>query len=168
MFLTSSFYLYFIFRNFQAYLLLRNSILSSRNYSLCLRTFAKNILLGKNKSIWQQLPTPNFDKVCNWRQVRISYKIFAFLPHPITLLLVICFELPITQTVFDFPWRFKLSGVDCMMGANLIPLSSSILCQFMLNYNFFNLYSQNKIQRKMQCSKQSCILTNCFSLCYTQ
>ena len=35
------------------------------------------------------------------------------LPHPISLLLVICFELPITRTVFDFPRRFELSRVDC-------------------------------------------------------
>ena len=30
-----------------------------------------------------------------------------------SLLLVIFFELPITRTFFDFPWRFGLSGVDC-------------------------------------------------------
>ena len=41
--------------------------------------------------------------------------ILAFLPNLIqSLLLVICLELPITQTVFDdFPGRFELSGVDC-------------------------------------------------------
>ena len=41
--------------------------------------------------------------------------VLAFLPHLIqSLVLVICFELPITQTVFDdFPGRFELSGVDC-------------------------------------------------------
>ena len=33
--------------------------------------------------------------------------------HPISLLLGICFELPITRTVFDFPRRFELSRVDC-------------------------------------------------------
>ena len=31
-------------------------------------------------------------------------------PHPIHLL--ICFELSITRTLFDFPRRFELSGVD--------------------------------------------------------
>ena len=30
-----------------------------------------------------------------------------------SLLLAIFFELPITRTFFDFPWRFGLSGVDC-------------------------------------------------------
>ena len=32
---------------------------------------------------------------------------------PFSLLLAIFFELPITRTFFDFPWRFGLSGVDC-------------------------------------------------------
>ena len=40
--------------------------------------------------------------------------VLAFFPHPISLLLVICFELPITRTIFDFPRRFELSGVDCI------------------------------------------------------
>ena len=31
-----------------------------------------------------------------------------FLPHSAKI-----FELPITRTFFDFPWRFELSGVDC-------------------------------------------------------
>ena len=35
------------------------------------------------------------------------------LPHPVSLLLGICFELPITRAVFDFPRRFELSRVDC-------------------------------------------------------
>ena len=35
------------------------------------------------------------------------------LSHPVSLLLGICFELPITRTVFDFPRRFELSRVDC-------------------------------------------------------
>ena len=30
-----------------------------------------------------------------------------------SLLPAIFFELPITRTFFDFPWRFGLSGVDC-------------------------------------------------------
>ena len=33
--------------------------------------------------------------------------------HPISLFSVTCFELQITRTSFDFPWRFELSGVDC-------------------------------------------------------
>ena len=31
-----------------------------------------------------------------------------------SLLLAIFFELPITRTFFDFPWRFELSGVNCI------------------------------------------------------
>ena len=30
------------------------------------------------------------------------------------LLPAICFEVPITRIFFDFPWRFKSSGVDCI------------------------------------------------------
>ena len=44
--------------------------------------------------------------------------VLSFLPHPvyflIPLFLVICFELPITRTIFDFPRRFELSGFDCI------------------------------------------------------
>ena len=148
MFLTRAFRLYFIFLIFQAYLSLsRNSTLclASRNYSLRLKIPAKNILLSENKSSQQQLPTPNFECLVakhvmfapnynmffphvytvrfNQWYVSLSYKILEFLPHPITLLLVICVELPITRTVFGFTWRFELSGVDFMMAANLIPPS---------------------------------------------
>ena len=31
----------------------------------------------------------------------------------LSLLPAIFFELPITRTFFDFPWRFELSGVNC-------------------------------------------------------
>ena len=44
-------------------------------------------------------------------------KILAFPPHPFgyfCIIPVICFKLPITQTLFDFPRRFQLSGVDCI------------------------------------------------------
>ena len=34
-------------------------------------------------------------------------------PHPFSLFLIIYFDRPITQTFFDFPWKFKLSGVYC-------------------------------------------------------
>ena len=47
---------------------------------------------------------------CPWSEVRM---ILAFHPHPISLILVICLDLPITRTVMDFPWRFKLSRVYC-------------------------------------------------------
>ena len=51
---------------------------------------------------------------CPWSEV---YMILAFSPlpthHPISLLLVICFKLTITRSVFDFPWRFELLRVDC-------------------------------------------------------
>ena len=48
-----------------------------------------------------------------------SFEVFmllAFIPHPISSFLVICFVLPITRTpanFFYFPWRFELSGIDC-------------------------------------------------------
>ena len=39
-------------------------------------------------------------------------------PHPIHLLIfllpVICFKIPITRTLFDFPKRFQLPGVHCI------------------------------------------------------
>ena len=46
---------------------------------------------------------------CPWSEV---YMILAFspphpTPHPISLLLVICLKLMITQTVFDFPWSYQ-------------------------------------------------------------
>ena len=34
-------------------------------------------------------------------------------PSHSLLVLVIYFELWLTQTIFNFPWRFELSGVDC-------------------------------------------------------
>ena len=40
----------------------------------------------------------------------------------ITLLSAIFFELPITRTFFDFPWRFELSGVDCTYTCQLSRL----------------------------------------------
>ena len=39
--------------------------------------------------------------------------LLEFIPHPISLFSVICFELSITWTIFDFPWRFELLGGDC-------------------------------------------------------
>ena len=48
-----------------------------------------------------------------WLPLQSSVHDTYILPHPISSLLVICFELPITRTVFDFPRRFKLSRVDC-------------------------------------------------------
>lgn len=40
--------------------------------------------------------------------------LLAFIPHPISLLMGICFKLPLyTQNLFNFRRRFELSGVDC-------------------------------------------------------
>ena len=39
--------------------------------------------------------------------------LLAFIPYPIFLFPVICFELQLTRTPFEFPWSFELSGVDC-------------------------------------------------------
>ena len=39
--------------------------------------------------------------------------LLELIPHPISLFSIIYFELLITRTIFDFPWRFELSGVDC-------------------------------------------------------
>ena len=51
-----------------------------------------------------------------WSQVTLEVKCawwLAFVLHPISLFSFFCFDLPITQTFFDFPWRFDLPGVDC-------------------------------------------------------
>ena len=32
---------------------------------------------------------------------------------------VICSQLPISRTFFNFPWRFELSGVDCIFNKKL-------------------------------------------------
>ena len=49
-------------------------------------------------------------------------RLIAFPPPPptpihslILLFQVICFKLPITRTLFDFPRRFELSGVHCTL-----------------------------------------------------
>ena len=42
-----------------------------------------------------------------------SDHLLAFIPHPIFLFPVICFENPLTRTFFNFLRRFELSGVDC-------------------------------------------------------
>ena len=61
---------------------------------------------GKTCHVCTQLEHMVFPHVymhrCNGRYVSLSYKIIEFLPHPITLLLVICFKPPITRTFFDF------------------------------------------------------------------
>ena len=46
---------------------------------------------------------------CPWSEVYtiLPFSSPPFTPHPISLLLVICFKLMITQTVFDFPWSYQ-------------------------------------------------------------
>ena len=56
-----------------------------------------------------------------------------------SLLPAIFFELPITRTFFDFPWRFELSGVNC------ISLSQGIF-----TFLWFQLH---KNKRKTKLSK---------------
>ena len=56
-----------------------------------------------------------FIPCCPWSEVCM---ILAFLPtHSVlaSFFSVISFELPITWTFFDFPRRFELSGVDCLL-----------------------------------------------------
>ena len=45
-------------------------------------------------------------------EVKSTWYLHPFNSMPFFLLLVICFERPITRTVFDFPWRIALSGND--------------------------------------------------------
>ena len=51
-----------------------------------------------------------------------GYMILAFLPHLFSLLLVICFEISITQTVFNFPWRLELLRVNCIKKLILLEI----------------------------------------------
>ena len=44
-----------------------------------------------------------------------------------TLLSAIFFELPITRTFFDFPWRFALSGVDCTSHNRSFELRAQVI-----------------------------------------
>ena len=50
--------------------------------------------------------------------------------HPIFLFPVICFELPLTRTFFDFPRRFELSGVDCTSFVFSMSIAFSITPRF--------------------------------------
>ena len=36
---------------------------------------------------------------------------------------VLCFELPITLPLFDFPWSFELSGVDCIIRSSWLEFA---------------------------------------------
>ena len=52
-----------------------------------------------------------------------------------SLLPAIFFELPITRTYFDFPWRYELSGVDCILFYKRWETHSVLL---KLTFTFFN------------------------------
>ena len=70
------------------------------------------------------------------------YKLFF------SLLPTIFFQLPITRTFFDFPWRFELSGVNCTkyfiniarvtqqrLVASKLNLRQRLACSWELHYN---------------------------------
>ena len=64
-----------------------------------------------------------------------------------SLLPAIFFELPITRTVFDFPWRFELSGVECICSTETAPLTESVItyqsyCQSKRPLNTLSSYQQ--------------------------
>lgn len=50
------------------------------------------------------------------------------LPHPVSLLLGICFELPITRTLVSFPRRFELSQVVCTSIIYIFKLIAGLIC----------------------------------------
>ena len=54
-----------------------------------------------------------FISCCPWTEACMILALTS-LHLLVSLFPVICFELPITWTFFNFPWRFKLSGVDCV------------------------------------------------------
>ena len=65
--------------------------------------------------------------------------LLPFIPHPISLFPVICFELSLTRTFLDFPRKFQLSGVDCI---NMQVYASRIVHpspQGMMSIPFFYL-----------------------------
>ena len=50
----------------------------------------------------------------------------AFVLHPISLFSFLCFDLPITRTFFDFPWRFYLEGSSIGFSGSGISLISGL------------------------------------------
>ena len=109
MFLTiSAFGSYFIFCNFQAYVLFRNSTIASSNYHWCLKILAKNILLSKNKASWQQPRTKNFECLAV-KHVMFGPDYNIFFPY-------VCLYMQPTVYLVKIIWagaNFQLQTLDC-------------------------------------------------------
>ena len=68
------------------------------------------------QALFLKISPPKKRKKKAWSQVTLEVKCawwLAFVLHPISLFSFFCFDLPITRTFFDFPWRFYLPAVDC-------------------------------------------------------
>ena len=59
---------------------------------------------------------------------------FSFLILP-----AIFFELPITRTVFDFPWRFELSAVDYILKIQKGCITSKLASRKKISFHIFTL-----------------------------
>ena len=100
-------------------------------------------------------------------------KIIAFPSHPFAffLLPVICFKLPITRTLFDFPWRFRLSEAYCiyqvlvffLMKRNIILKSRLWFCSS-INYQACRAVKMLKYFPHVTCV----LLRGYVLLCWTQ
>ena len=75
------------------------SVQSNRMFSHVLISQAFVLFFPFSK--WQYI------SCCPWSEVCM---ILAFLSHPISLFLVICFDLPVNRTFFDFPWRLDIGS----------------------------------------------------------
>ena len=79
-----------------------------------------------------------FVQLCVIKMFIVQWKLFF------SLLPAIFFELPITRAFYDFPCRFKLSGVDCTLNIvleNVLALSFFIIrmipALFLSHYPFY-------------------------------
>ena len=52
--------------------------------------------------------------IFTWHSYKKMWLIVHYAEKTVFFLPAIFFELPITRTFFDFPWKFELSGVDCI------------------------------------------------------
>ena len=68
---------------------------------------------------------------------------------------IIFAELPMTRTVFDFPWRFELSGVDCVVNIKKACITSKLAKKNLCFYIFTLVFDECKDYEQLDDSQRA-------------
>ena len=101
---------------------------------LCLYFFVSSVQIQSPalyiiQALFLKISPPKKKKKNAWSQVTLKVKCewwLAFVLHPISLFSFFCFDLQITRTFFDFPWRFYLEGSSIGFSGSGISLISGL------------------------------------------